>query len=166
MARRFKRKGEGVAVSLPVAEVEILRTVPDQLAELLSRPRDPEDPVSRRLFPTAYLDPTQEQAEQEWQELVHPELLRERLARLEAVTDSLARGVERRGAIEVLLSTEEVEAWLGVLNDARLALGTNLGVTEDLDERTIDPESPEAGAHAMYSWLTWLEGELIETLLG
>ena len=166
MARRFKRKGEGVAVSLPAGEVEILRTVPEQLGDVLARPRDPDDPVARRLFPTAYLDPTQEQAEQEWQELVYPELLRERLARLEVVTDSLARGVERRGTIEVLLSGEEVEAWLGVLNDARLAVGTRLGVTEDLDERTVDPEDPEAPAHALYAWLTWLEGELVETLLG
>jgi hypothetical protein len=166
MARRFKRKGDGVAVSLPVQEVEILRTVPDQLGEVLRRPRDPDDDVSRRLFPTAYLDPTQEEAEQEWQELVHPELLRERLARLDVVTESLARGVERRGSIEVLLSAEEVEAWLGVLNDTRLALGTTLGVTEDADEPTPAPDSPEGVAYAMYHWLTWLEGDLVETLLG
>ncbi len=166
MARRFKRKGDGVAVSLPVQEVEILRTVPGQLGDVLRRPRDPDDEVSRRLFPTAYLDPTQEEAEQEWQELVHPELLRERLARLDIVTESLARGVERRGAIEVVLAPEEVEAWLGVLNDARLALGTNLGVTEDPDEHTIDPDTPEGAGYAMYHWLTWLEGDLVETLLG
>lgn len=166
MARRFKRKGESLAVSMPAAEVEILRGIPTQLQELLSGAREPDDPVFRRLFPTAYLDPTQEEAEREWQELVHPELLSERLAALELVTGTLDRGVEKRGNVEVLLTSDEVAAWLGVINDARLALGTRLGVTEDLDEREVDPAAPEAAAHALYAWLTWLEGELVETLLG
>jgi len=166
MARRFKRKGDGLLVSMPAGEVEILRSIPGQLEGLLAGPKDPDDPVFRRLFPTAYLDPTQEEAEREWQELVHPELLRARLAALELVTSTLDRGVEKRGNIEVVLTEDEVAAWLGVLNDARLALGTRLGVTEDLDEREVDPAAPEAAAHALYAWMTWMEGELVETLLG
>jgi Domain of unknown function (DUF2017) len=166
MARRFKRKGDGLIVSMPAGEVEILRSIPGQLEELLAGPRDPDDPVFKRLFPTAYLDPTQEEAEREWQELVHPELLRERLAALELVTGTLDRGVEKRGNVEVALSEDDVAAWLGVLNDARLALGTRLGVTEDLDEREVDPDAPDATGHALYTWLTWIEGELVETLLG
>ena len=55
---------------------------------------------------------------------------------------------------------------MGVLNDARLALGTQLGVTEDTDYADLDPEDPESSALAAYAWLTYLQGELVETLLG
>ena len=57
-----------------------------------------------------------------------------------------------------------MQAWLGVLNDTRLVLGTRLGVTED--EVDIDPESPEAQPWVVYYWLTHLQGELIDQLLG
>jgi hypothetical protein len=43
-------------------------------------------------------------------------------------------------------------------------LGTRLGVTED--EPDIDPDSPDAGAFNVYFWLTHLQGELIDALLG
>ena len=56
-----------------------------------------------------------------------------------------------------------MQAWLGVLNDTRLVLGTRLGVTED--ERELNPADPQAGAYAMYQWLTWLQGDLVEALL-
>jgi len=164
--KRFKRRGESVVVTLPEGEVELLRSIPSQLEEILRAERDPEDPVFNRLFPTAYLDPTQEEAEREWQELVFPELLRQRLDALALVTSTLERGSVRRGSVEVTLTAPEVEAWLGVLNDARLTIGTQLGVTEDLDERDVDPKSPDAAGLVLYDWLTWLEGELVDTLLG
>jgi hypothetical protein len=165
MSERFRRRGEQILASLPAAEVELLRTLPGELRAVFDGPADPEDGVYARFFPRAYLDPTEEMAEQEWRELVHPELLRQRVAALELVSATLARGQVSKGRVEVELAPEEVEAWLGVLNDARLALGTRLGVTEDLDERVIDPSDPNAAAHAIYGWLTWLEGDLVETLL-
>jgi Domain of unknown function (DUF2017) len=162
----FERKGEGVLVSLDSNEVELLRAVPDQLQTVLAGPGGKDDPVYNRLFPSAYLDPTEESAEREWQELVHPELLRERLAAVELVTATLDRAVTKRGRAEVELTTEEVEAWLHVLNDARLAIGTRIGVTEEPEVEDLDPSDPNAPAHAMYNWLTWLENDLVETLLG
>jgi hypothetical protein len=166
MSVRFERKGEGVVVTLDPNEVELLRAVPAELQTVLSGPSKNDDPVYNRLFPSAYLDPTEENAEREWQELVHPELLRERLAALELVTATLDRAVSKRGRAELELSPEEVDAWLHVLNDARLALGTRLGITEEPEAEEIDPSDPDAAAHAMYGWLTWLENDLIETLLG
>ncbi len=53
-----------------------------------------------------------------------------------------------------------------MLNDARLALGTRLGVTDETDASDLDPSDPTAPVLAVYSWLTYLEGELVETLLG
>jgi len=47
-----------------------------------------------------------------------------------------------------------------------LALGTRLGVSEDLEYEDMDPDQPEATAHAVYGWLTWMQGDLIDTVLG
>jgi hypothetical protein len=163
---RFTPKGEGLVVSITEAEAELLRSIPAELSPILSAPVDPDNPVSERLFPRAYLDPTEEGAEREWQELVRPELVRERLASLERLTKSLERGQVRKGRLEVELDPDEAQAWLGALNDARLALGTRLGVTEDLDYDNVGEDHPDAAAYAVYGWLTWLEGDLVETLLG
>jgi hypothetical protein len=163
---KFDRRGEAIVVTLDVNEVELLRAIPGEVRAALETPASKDDPVYNRLFPSAYLDPTEESAEQEWQELVHPELLQSRLAALDLVAATLDRAVTQRGRAEVELAPEEVEAWLGVVNDARLALGTRLGVTEDAESEAIDQSDPTAPAHALYGWLTWFENDLVETLLG
>ena len=166
MSPQFARRGEGVVVTLDANEIDLLRTIPDEVRRALEKPASKDDAVYNRLFPSAYLDPTEEGAEQEWQELVHPELLQSRLTALELVTTTLDRAVTKRGRAEVELAPEEVEAWLGVVNDARLTLGTRLGVTEDAESEAIDPSDPTAPTHAVYGWLTWFENDLVETLLG
>jgi len=52
------------------------------------------------------------------------------------------------------------------LNDARLALGTRLDVTEDLDHdlRQYDPEDPYTQALAVYLWLGWAQELLLEAI--
>jgi hypothetical protein len=164
--RRFRPRGERLLVTLTTAEVELLRSVPEELRPVLERGPDPDDPVRERLFPRAYLDPTEDSAEEEWRDLVHPELIRERLGALDRLVQTLDRAVERRGRVEVEIDADEAQAWLGALNDARLALGTRLGVTEDLDATEVDADHPDAAAFAVYGWLTWVEGDLVETLLG
>jgi Domain of unknown function (DUF2017) len=54
---------------------------------------------------------------------------------------------------------------LGALNDARLALGTRLGVTEDPEYESIADSDPDAGAYAVYGWLTWVQDDLVQVLL-
>ena len=163
---RFKRlRGGRLQATLDPAEVDLLRALPKELRGLYEAD-DEDDPVHERLFPRAYLDPTQEEAEAEWQALVHPELLRERMDALELIATSLERGTEHRSKIRVELSEDESQAWLGVLNDARLALGTRLGVAEDTDYTRLDPEDPDAATYAAYMWLTELQGDLVETLMG
>jgi hypothetical protein len=137
------------AVDLGVAEREVLRRLADELRELLAG----DDPGLARLFPAAYRDDPAASAE--YEQLVHDSLLAARLdavARLEASADA-----ER-------LSHTDVEAWCGVLNDLRLVLGERLGVTEDLYEDGIDPRDPRAPELALYGWLTWLQGEMVEAL--
>ena len=166
MSRRFTRKGKTLIVSLSAPERELLSGwVPDQLRTVYES-EDSENEAKRRLFPVAYLDPTEEEAEGEWQELVHPELRRTRLdalTRLTAALDAAEPG--RRGAFLVELASDDVAALLGVLNDARLALGTVLEVSEDTDLADLDAGDAATQGHMIYVWLTHLEGELVDTLL-
>jgi hypothetical protein len=160
--RRIRRgSGDTLVVSLDEEELELLRGLPEQLRAVLDGPAD--DPARERIFPRAYLDPTAEEAEQEWQELVHPELLRERTEALELITVTLIRAELPGEWWEIALTPDEVQAWLGVLNDTRLVLGTRLEVKED--EHEVDLTDPRAPAFAIYQWLTGLQGELIEQLL-
>jgi hypothetical protein len=162
---RWKRFRSGpddtLIVSLAEEELALLRSLPEQLRVVFEGESD--DPARERLFPRAYLDPTAETEEAEWQALVQPSLLRERLDALELITSTLGRASQSGEWWQIALTPEEVQAWLGVLNDTRLVLGTRLAVTEE--ERELDPADPEAGAYAMYQWLTWLQGDLVEALL-
>jgi Domain of unknown function (DUF2017) len=160
--KRFRSgPGDTLVVSLAEEELSLLRGLPEQLRDVLDGPR--EDPARSRIFPRAYLDPTAEAEETEWQELVHPELFRERIDALELITVTLDRAEAVGDWWQIALVPDEVQAWLGVINDTRLVLGTRLGVTEE--ERALEPADPQAGAYAMYQWLTWLQGDLIDALL-
>jgi hypothetical protein len=161
--RRFRRgAGEGLILSLAPDEAELLAMLPSELREVLDGPLD--DAAGQRLFPVAYLDPTEEEAEIEWRAMVHPDLMRQRLDALSLVTASLERAELHDEWLELRLTPEDAQAWLGTLNDLRLVLGTRLGITED--EERIQPEDPRAAAYGVYAWLTSLEGDLIDFLLG
>lgn len=144
------------------AEAALLTGLPAQIRELIE---GGEGQVHDRLFPPAYLDPTEEEAEQEWQRLSHEELVRGKLEALDALVSTLARAVEgRRGKVRMELDADETIAWLGALNDLRLALGVMLEVTEDLDIAALDPADPRAPGLHLYGFLTWVQGELIDAL--
>lgn len=183
MTSRFRRaSGDKVVARLHPEEVSLLRRLPEDLRPVIDVPlgepatgADPAgaasdvaeaggDPIRERLFPHAYLDPTEEGSEVEWQRMVHPELVRAKLAALAALATSLERFAPvGDDEAEVVLTPEEVEAWLGAINDARLALGTALGVSEDLID--VPNDDPAAPALAVYAWLTELQGALVEVLL-
>jgi hypothetical protein len=151
-----------LVVSLAPEEMALLADLPVQLREVLEGPAD--DPATKRLFPNAYLDPTEEEAESMYEALIQPDLARQRLDAIDLVTASFPRAVEAGEWREIALTPDDVAAWLGVLNDLRLVLGTRLGVTEDRE--AVVPNDPDAAAHTVYDWLTYLQGELVEQLLG
>jgi Domain of unknown function (DUF2017) len=160
--RRFRTRGDGtLTVSLAEEELGLLRALPEQLRDVFDD--DEDDPARARLFPRAYLDPTAETEEAEWQALVGPSLLRERLDALELITATLGRAELVGDWWQIDLGPDEVQAWLGVLNDTRLVLGTRLGVSEE--ERVLDPADPDAGPYALYQWLTWVQSDLVDELL-
>jgi hypothetical protein len=165
VSRRWKRFRSGpddtLVVSLAPQEMQLLQQLPLQLREVFDAP--PGDPGAARLFPHAYLDPTEEAAEAEYAAMVLPDLLRQRLDALDLVTASFVRAVPAGEWLEIALAPDEVAAWLGVLNDLRLVLGTRLGVSED--EHDLEPDDPNATPWAIYHWLTHLQGDLVDQLL-
>lgn len=161
--RPFRRVGERVEVSLRAEEADALAGLPSELRAMLGDATSAPG-VHDRLFPRAYVDPTEEEAEREWQRLMHDDLLASKLAALEVLEASLARATPRRRGVRIELDAEQAAAWLGALNDLRLALGVVLGVTEDLDLSSLDPRDPARAPHHLYGWLTWLQAELVEAL--
>jgi len=162
LAGSFKRIArDRVRVRLAHEEVAVLRGLPDQLRTVLGE--DEDEPVNRRLFPPAYLDVADVERDTEYHRLMHDDLVKEKLANLDLVTGSLDRGSTsvRRWTVE--LTDEEATAWLGVLNDLRLALGVRLDITEDFDG-DVDDSDPRAPALRLLSYLGWLEEQLLDAL--
>ena len=58
----------------------------------------------------------------------------------------------------------DAEAWLHVLNDLRLVLGTRLGVAEEGDDGSFDPDDPDAAAKVVYAYTGFLEAQFIDVL--
>jgi hypothetical protein len=164
----FRRnRAHGFDVVLEPGEAAVLTRLCEELTTLLSgddEPAEGPDPALDRLFPRAYLDPTEEEAEADWQRFAHGDLVDGRRAALATVEGTLSTAEVRRGRFELTLSEEQALAWLSVLNDARLALGTRLAVTEDMDVSYLDPDDPETAPYAVYWWLGVMEERLVDAL--
>jgi hypothetical protein len=105
-----QRRGGNVVLTFLPAEVQVLQWVFSDLGRMLAG-ESTLDTVTKRLFPRAYLDPTAEDSEAQFQDMVHDELVEIRLEALTAVVQSLDRAVElpgRDGAREMVLDAEPV----------------------------------------------------------
>ena len=151
MPRITRTRSGQFKVRLAREERELLRSLPDQLRSLLMS----DDPGVSRLFPPAYRDDPEREAE--YQRLMKEDLVARRLDALSIVEATV--DADR-------LEEEQLLAWVGVLNDVRLVLGTSLGVTEDLDPDDIGPEDPRAGGLALYGYLSFLLETMVEALAG
>jgi hypothetical protein len=142
------RKG-GYRLRLPADERELLRSLLAQFRAVLQT----DDPSLRRVFPPAYVD--DDKANDEYRKLMREELLEGKLVALAVVEET---------ADADHLSGEQLEAWLGALESLRLFLGTQLDVREEIYERAIDPDDPDAPALALYGYLSWLQEEAVAAL--
>ena len=133
-------------------EREALRTVPAQIRELLEVENPSSDPGVARLFPPAYPDDPLENLD--FERLATDELMRGRLLAL----DTMERTIDATA-----LSEDELLAWMNVVNDARLILGTRIGVTEEMTERDFADE-PEATTFQLYGYLSWLLESIVRAL--
>ena len=147
---RRTRKGD-FAITLSAEERGVLRQLPAQLRELLRT----DDPALKRLFPTAY--PDDEELEAEYRQLMSNDLLESHAAALDVMEKTIDQD---------RLSEDELVGWLGALNNLRLVLGTRLDVTEDMDEAPLEPSDPRHAALALYHYLTWLQDAVVGALSG
>ncbi len=165
MARRtFKRTRRGVLrVTLYTQEVELLEMTARDMMEIVAAPPDGE--VRDRLYPRAYLDPTEEKAQGEYDALVHDDLVAARRGAFGVIVDGLDGAVPNsRGVVEIELRADQELQWLTAVNDARLVVGTALGVTEEGDT-DYEPGDPRFEYGVLYAWLTQLHFEMVSLLL-
>lgn len=150
--RLVRRNRDGsFEVRLPDAERQVLADVLPQLRAAL-RGDASADPAFKRLFPVAYAQDAEHEAE--YRELVGDELLTKRLANVDTVLSTI--GADR-------IAEDELFAWMGAINDLRLVLGTRLDVSEETDLE-VGPQHPEAAAYALYAYLGWLLELLVDAV--
>ena len=129
----------------------LIRQLASGIAEVIATGELADDLALRRLFPPAYSDDEEKNAE--YSRLMHDDLRKGRL-------DALSLLEESSAAAE--LTEDQMLGWMGALNDVRLFLGTRLGVTEDLEE--IAEDDPRAPMLAVYGFLSLLQEEIIDAL--
>ena len=150
MAKRTVRRSRDGTFQLKITDEErdLVASLATQLRELLTS----EQPEGvERLFPPGYAN--DEEREKEYQLITHDELLGKRLASVDVL---------ERTVTQTSLTQDELNAWMGAVNDLRLVLGTRLDVTEDMDEISLD--DPRAPAFAVYQYLTYLLSEIVQAL--
>lgn len=151
---RIKRTGSGVfKVNLADGEREVLRGLLPQLRDLLTAPPEGLDDRTRRLFPTAYADDPELDAE--YQRFMRDELITSRLAAIEQVEASL-------DARE--LTEAELLGWMQSVNAVRLVLGTMLDVSEDDQLDHLSEDDPDVHHYALYGYLSGLLDEMVSVL--
>lgn len=120
----------------------------------------PDDPALARLFPDAY--PDDPEAASDFRRYTEGDL---RARKVDAA--SVAARTLHAGGGRVELDPEQAQAWLGVLNDLRLTLGTRLEVTEEHEEvfGRLSDDDPRKQLWYIYDWLSFLQQSLVEALM-
>ncbi len=146
----FKLSNGEIVVRLDDTLRELLRHVTEELRELLLL--DEVDEV-KRLYPTAY--PDDEELEAGYREMVHDQLLMQRLDGIDKVQATLDAES---------ISIETADFWMSTINQCRLVLGTRLDVGEE--ESDIDQDDPDAQAKVIYQVLSHMLEELTRARIG
>jgi uncharacterized protein DUF2017 len=159
MSHFAKTEDSDLHVALEEREAAVLRDVLAEMSLLLGENVSASDPVIVRLFPKAYENEAEQQS---YEGLVADELRRAKSTALKAVREKL--GAE--GSVDVVVGASEIDAWLTVLTDLRLAIGMRLNVTEETMDSDIDPADPDAEALSVLHWLGWIQHSIIEEITG
>ena len=146
--RRIVARRGAFLLRLPEGERDLVRQLLGELRTLLAL--GPDDPRLRRLYPAAYAD--DEEKDAEYRLLTHEELASGRIAAVETVESTL--GADR-------LTPDQLTAWMHAVNALRLVLGTMLDVDED-DPFAVDPEDPDAREYMLYGYLGMLLEEIVQ----
>jgi hypothetical protein len=146
--RHFTPTPEGIMVSFSPEERVFLADVLPFLATL-GMPDN--DPAAERLHPPVYLD--NPEANEEWWRFMGDELRASRRADRE-VFRQVVEGKE-----ELVLDEEGADAFLRVVNEARLVLAARLGLEVEEDHERLPEDSRQ-----VLDYLGWILEELTEVL--
>lgn len=140
---------KGILVNFDPADIELLSQIPEFLNSIGN---DPDDPAAQRLRVPVYLDDPD--ASDEWWRLMGSELGQSRAADRSAF-EMVVEAAEE----SIVVSIAEAEAFLRVLNEARLALAARLKVEVEEDYEVLG--EPDRGA---LDYLAGMQGFLIAAL--
>jgi hypothetical protein len=173
---RFTRHRHGVRADVEAVEAQVLaqlaneilgivepahEELEDPLAAMVGLPSGevhlPDDPVLLRLLPDAYRD--DDGAAADFRRYTDAELRATKRGHATVVLETVPEGGGRLD-----LDRDQCDAWLGALNDMRLALGTSMGVTEETDPEDYPEDHPARQALEVYGWLGYLQESLLSCL--
>ena len=176
----FKRHGDHSYIAeFGDSEREVLLNLCEQIIELLAERTDhghddplaamvgitshdspPDDEVLHRLLPNAYADQVDAA---EFRRYTEATLRQKKQAHAISMRIHLKSAAD--GTVD--LDHENANAWLGAINDIRLALGVRLKVEKRSQEELelLAPDDPLRGVYAVYTWLGWLQGTLLDALI-
>jgi len=179
----FERKGDVYSLEVTLDEARILINVVEQLLELLgegdffhhydasdpfaqlmSLPNEvvaPDDPVLMRLLPNGYAE---SEDAGDFRRYTEGSIRSSKQRALREVRTQLAILVDNgsAGTVEAV----DADTWLLAINDLRLALGVRLDIkSESFDFfESLPDEDPQKSLFAVYYWLGWLQGNLLDLL--
>jgi len=115
-----------------------------------------DDPAVARLLPNAYAD---EAESADFRRFTERDLRQTKVQHATTVLEEIERSGEK-------ITVGSPESWLGTLNDARLAIGTRIQISEDNHEELagLAEDDPRAGLFHVYDWLTFLQESLVRCL--
>ena len=175
--RGFKKTSTGeISLQLEALEIALLTSMIEQVISLLtpleskensdplaqmvgidSSAQKPDDEVLLRLLPDAYQ--SDKEASDEFRRFTERSLRELKIKRAKSVLENLPDPDKK-----ALIKPKDFESWLTVINDVRLALGTRVGISDEEDEEEVTGEEEIDHAKDIYSWLTWLQSNLLEEM--
>ncbi|NKB91552.1 MAG: DUF2017 family protein [Candidatus Nanopelagicales bacterium] len=115
-----------------------------------------DDPAVARLLPDAYDDP---EDARDFRRFTENDLRQAKMQHAMTVVEEIERSGEK-------VSVASTDSWLGLLNDARIAVGTRIQISEDNHEELagLPDDDPRAGLFHVYDWLTFLQESLVRCM--
>lgn len=141
----------GVAVSLDGVERDLLTSLISQYEDVL-HDEDGDDPVHGRLFPSAYREDPE--ADAEFRRYTREGLVERKSANAGSIAAAVAGTPDGR----VTLDDDAVGAWLAALTDLRLVIAERLGIRAD------DDPVPAGDLAAVYGWLAELQERIVQAV--
>ena len=114
---------------------ELVRSVP-----ALVESGDLSDAAEKRFYPEPTTSAGMDDMRSDWKAYVEPGLHEHFRSARDTVSADIKAMAEKKGEFELVIPPKHADAWLNVLNQARLALAADLGFDEKLLTSTDPPD--------------------------